>query len=284
MRLFVERPGSLGKPIEVFLISRLAEPSEGNSQIWHALVRPGKKMVPGVTVPIDDALSLTVLDRTDDRGGRRIRIDGEPGIDIDAALNALSIAPLPPYISTQLKGKERERYQTVYAEHGGSAAAPTAGLHFTPELLATIDSKGVKIARVTLHVGLGTFRPIVAERIVDHRMHAERFSISKETAETVNGAEGRIIAVGTTSLRTLEAAAVDRRRVKAQEGETSLYVTPGYEFKIVDALVTNFHMPRSTLLVLVSALAGRENIVRAYQEALANEYRFLSFGDAMLIL
>lgn len=284
MRLFVERSDAPGKQIEVFLIGRLAGPESGNAQFWHALVRPGKKMLPGVKVDVGGGLSLEVVDRTDDRGGRMLLISGEPGVDIDTALNELSIAPLPPYIGTQLRGEERERYQTVYAREGGSAAAPTAGLHFTPELLKQIESRGVSIARVTLHVGLGTFRPIETDRIADHRMHSEQYSISPETADIVNSARGRIIAVGTTSSRTLEAAAVAPKRVEAGEGETSLYITPGYQFKAVDALVTNFHMPRSTLLVLVSALAGRERIVEAYDEALANDYRFLSFGDAMLIL
>lgn len=298
MRLFVERSESPRKPIEVFLISRLADPlpslerrtsgsgrgSGGEGQIWHALVRPGKKMLPGVTVPVAPGVTLEVVDRTDDRGGRLVRIDGEAGVDLDAALTDLSVAPLPPYIGTQLKGAERERYQTVYAAHGGSAAAPTAGLHFTPDLLAAVEAAGVTIARVTLHVGLGTFRPIESERIVDHRMHSERYVISEETAGIVNAARGRVIAVGTTSARTLEAGATGPRRVAPQEGETSLYITPGYRFQIVDALVTNFHMPRSTLLVLVSALAGREKILHSYAEAMARDYRFLSFGDAMLII
>lgn len=287
MRLFVERPDSPGKPIEVFLIGRLAGPDDAgveNAQLWHALVRPGKKMLPGVRVDIGRGLSLEVVSRTDDRGGRMVRISAAAGIDIDAVLADVSIAPLPPYIGTQLKGEERERYQTVYARHGGSAAAPTAGLHFTPEMLRSIEDTGVRIARVTLHVGLGTFRPIETENIAEHKMHAERYSISEAAAEIVNSARGRVFAVGTTSARTLEASAVGPHRVEAGEGETSLYVTPGFQFQVVDALVTNFHMPRSTLLLLVSALAGRERILEAYRAALDNEYRFLSFGDAMLIL
>jgi S-adenosylmethionine:tRNA ribosyltransferase-isomerase len=281
MRLFIERAG---KQIELFLISRLAAPDEGNAQLWHALVRPGKKMLPGVHVDIGGGLAVDVVSTADDRGGRVVRITAEAGVDIDAVLAELSIAPLPPYIATQLKGEERERYQTVYARHGGSAAAPTAGLHFTPELLQTVEAMGVRVARVTLHVGLGTFRPIETDVISEHIMHAERYSISTESADIVNSATGRIIAVGTTSARTLEASAVGPRQVAASDGETSLYITPGYQFKIVDALVTNFHMPRSTLLVLVSAMAGRERIQEAYHAAMDNEYRFLSFGDAMLIL
>ena len=281
MRVFIE---NAGKQIELFLIGRLAAPDDNNTQLWHALVRPGKKMLPGVRMDLGRGLSVDVISSADDRGGRIVRITGEAGVDIDAALSELSIAPLPPYIATQLKGEERERYQTVYARHGGSAAAPTAGLHFTPDLLETVESMGVRIARVTLHVGLGTFRPIETDVISEHKMHAERYSISTETADIVNSAAGRIIAVGTTSARTLEASAAGPRQVAASEGETSLYITPGYDFKIVDALVTNFHMPRSTLLVLVSAMAGRERIVEAYQAAIDNEYRFLSFGDAMLIL
>ena len=286
MRLFIDRGG---KQIELFLIGRMvAEEThaahDGRSQLWHALVRPGKKMLPGVHMDIGGGLTVDVLRSADDRGGRIVRIDAPAGVDIDAALGELSIAPLPPYIATQLKGEERERYQTVYATYGGSAAAPTAGLHFTPNLLRQVEDMGVRVARVTLHVGLGTFRPIETDAIAEHKMHAERYSISEETARIVNSAQGRVIAVGTTSSRTLEAAAVGPRQVAAQEGETSLYITPGYRFQIVDALVTNFHMPRSTLLVLVSAMAGRERIQSAYREAMEQEYRFLSFGDAMLIL
>src|SRR3569833_1181349 len=192
MRLFIERDG---KQIELFLIGRLAaeEPHDGGpGQLWHALVRPGKKMLPGVHVDIGRGLSVVVLCSADDRGGRVVKITAEADVDIDAALSEMSIAPLPPYIATQLKGEDRERYQTVYARHGGSAAAPTAGRHFTPELLSTVEAMGVKVARVTLHVGLGTFRPIESESIVDHKMHSERFSITPKTAEIVNNAQGRV--------------------------------------------------------------------------------------------
>ena len=225
-----------------------------------------------------------MLEKTDDRGGRRLQFHAPPGVFVEDAIAAQSLAPLPPYIQTALPPDRRERYQTVYADAGGSAAAPTAGLHFTPALLARIEAQGVKIARVTLHVGLGTFRPIQSEDVSAHTMHAERVTVSPDAAETINSAQGRIVAVGTTSARTLESAAVGPRRVRALDGETSLYVTPGYGFQVVNALVTNFHMPRSTLLLLVSALAGTDLIRRAYREALDAEYRFLSFGDAMLIL
>ena len=241
-------------------------------------------MLPGVSVEFGVGLTAKVIERTDDRGGRLLQFHASPGVFVEDAIAAQALAPLPPYIATPLPPEQRERYQTVYADQGGSAAAPTAGLHFTPELLAQIEAQGVQIARVTLHVGLGTFRPIETQNVAAHQMHAERVTVSPEAAEIVNRAAGRIFAVGTTSARTLESAAVGPRRIQPMDGETSLYVTPGYRFQVVDALVTNFHMPRSTLLLLVSALAGTENIRRAYQAALDSDYRFLSFGDAMLIV
>lgn len=283
MRLFVERPEYPDKPIEVFLIGRVAGGSGEHEQFWHALVRPGKRMLPGVSISLECGLELYVVDKTDDRGGRLIKIAADSKVDIAETLKEQSIAPLPPYISTQLRGKESERYQTVYARYGGSAAAPTAGLHFTPNLLARIQEKGVKVAYVTLHVGLGTFRPIESDNILNHRMHHEEFEISQETADAVNNVQGRVVAVGTTSSRTLEASAGDNGKISAQKSQTDLYITPGYRFKVVNSLITNFHMPRSTLLVLVSAFAGRDNILRAYEAALDNKYRFLSFGDAMFI-
>ena len=195
-------------------------------------------------------------ERTDDRGGRLLQFTADTGF-VEDAIAAHGSAPLPPYITQPLARADRERYQTVYAAQEGSAAAPTAGLHFTPELLARIEAQGVRIARVTLHVGLGTFRPIEAEDdITAHTMHSERVTVSAQAAEIINGAQGRIVAVGTTSARTLESAAVADRTVAPRDGETGLYITPGYHFRVVDALITNFHMPRSTLLVLVSALAG----------------------------
>ena len=277
-RLFGARPGHAGEHVETFLTHRI---SDG---FWQALVRPGKKLLPGAQIEFGDGLTAEVVERTDDRGGRLLRFTPPVGVFVEDAIAAHSSAPLPPYITTALPPEQRERYQTVYANSGGSAAAPTAGLHFTPELLVRIEALGVQIARVTLHVGLGTFRPIETDDVSAHQMHAERVSVSAEAAETINRAQGRIVAVGTTSARTLESAAVGPRRVAPMDGETSLYVTPGYEFRAVDALVTNFHMPRSTLLLLVSSLAGTEAIQRAYAEALAQKYRFLSFGDAMLII
>ncbi len=277
-RLFGARTGHLEESVETFLTHRVAD------GLWQALVRPGKKLLPGVQVEFGDGLTAEVTQRTDDRGGRLLQFTAPPGVFVEDAIAARSLAPLPPYIGTRLPPEQRERYQTVYADTGGSAAAPTAGLHFTPELLDRIKAMGVQIARVTLHVGLGTFRPIETDDVSAHQMHAERVTVSPEAAEIVNTAKGRIVAVGTTSARTLESAAVGPRRIAPTDGETSLYVTPGYQFQIVDGLVTNFHMPRSTLLLLVSALAGTDAIRRAYAEALRQEYRFLSFGDAMLII
>ncbi|MGI4791412.1 MAG: tRNA preQ1(34) S-adenosylmethionine ribosyltransferase-isomerase QueA [Janthinobacterium lividum] len=277
-RLFGARPGHPDERLEAFLTHRIAD------GLWQALVRPGKKMLPGVKVEFGNGLTAEVVERIDDRGGRLLQFTAPPGVFVEDAIAARSQAPLPPYIQTLLPPEQRDRYQTVYADTGGSAAAPTAGLHFTPELLTRIEAQGVRIARVTLHVGLGTFRPIETEDIAAHQMHAERVTVTEEAAEIINSAAGRIVAVGTTSARTLESAAVGPRRIQPMEGETSLYVTPGYSFQIVDALVTNFHMPRSTLLLLISALAGAESIRRAYAEALQQEYRFLSFGDAMLIV
>jgi len=277
-RLFGARPGHPAERLEAFLTHRVAD------GLWRALVRPGKRMLPGTQVEFGDGLTAEVVERTDERGGRLLRFHAPPGLFVEGMVAAQALAPLPPYIGTLLPPGRRERYQTVYAAVGGSAAAPTAGLHFTPELLARIEARGVQIARVTLHVGLGTFRPIETEDVLAHRMHAERVTVSAQAAETVNGARGRVVAVGTTSARTLESAALALRRIGPLDGETSLYVTPGYRFEVVDALVTNFHMPRSTLLLLVSALAGTASIRRAYQEALDTGYRFLSFGDAMLII
>ena len=281
-RLFGARTGHPNETVETFLIHRVAD------GLWQALVRPGRKLLPGVTVEFGEGLTATVLDKTDDRGGRLLQFEvnseAASGKFIEDAIAARSQAPLPPYIGTTLAPEQRERYQTVYADTGGSAAAPTAGLHFTPALLARMEAQGVQIARVTLHVGLGTFRPIETDDVTHHTMHAERVTVSEEAADMINGAKGRVFAVGTTSARTLESAATGPGRVRAMDGETSLYVTPGYNFQIVDALVTNFHMPRSTLLLLVSALAGADPIRRAYAEALAGDYRFLSFGDAMLII
>jgi len=277
-RLFGARVGHPEETVETFLTHRIAD------GLWQALVRPGKKLLPGVRVEFGDGLTAQVVERTDDRGGRLLQFTAPDTLFVEDAIAAHSSAPLPPYIATRLPPEQRERYQTVYADEGGSAAAPTAGLHFTPRLLTEIEALGVQIARVTLHVGLGTFRPIETDDVSAHQMHAERVTVSPEAAEIINTAKGRIVAVGTTSARTLESAAIGPRRIASIGTETSLYVTPGYTFQMVDALVTNFHMPRSTLLLLVSALAGADAIRRAYAEALAQDYRFLSFGDAMLII
>ncbi len=278
LRLLGARPGHDTERVEVFLTN----PVGGG--LWQGLARPGRKLLPGAEVEFGDGLRAEVLDKTDDQGGRLLRLTVPDGGSVEEALAARGDAPLPPYITRPPARTDRERYQTVYAAQGGSAAAPTAGLHFTPELLARVQARGVRIARVTLHVGLGTFRPIRTEDITAHAMHPERVTVTPEAAATISDAPGRIVAVGTTSTRTLESAAIGPRRVQPMDGETSLYITPGDEFRVVDALVTNFHMPRSTLLVLVSAFAGRELILRAYDEALRLGYRFLSFGDAMLIL
>ncbi len=277
-RLWGARPGHPDERVETFLTHRIAD------GLWQGLVRPGKKLLPGAIVEFKDSLRAEVMERTDERGGRLLRFSSDqPGL-LDMQIAAQASAPLPPYITQPLPTAERGRYQTVYAAHAGSAAAPTAGLHFTPSLLEAIAAQGVQIARVTLHVGLGTFRPIEADDIREHTMHAERVTVTPESAQMINSASGRIFAVGTTSARTLESAAVADHTVAPFDGETSLYITPGDRFRVVDALVTNFHMPRSTLMVLVSALAGRSLIRRAYTHALEEGYRFLSFGDAMLIL
>ena len=267
-RLFGSRAGHPQEQVETFLTHRVAD------GLWQALVRPGKKLLPGVSLVFGDGLTAEVVARTDDRGGRLLRFTATGSAFVEDAISAHALAPLPPYIATPLPLDQRERYQTVYADQGGSAAAPTAGLHFTPELLAQVEARGIQIVFVTLHVGLGTFRPIKTEDVTEHVMHAEQVSVTEEAADIVNGASGRVIAVGTTSARTLESAAVGKGRIQPMDGETSLYVTPGYEFQVVDALVTNFHMPRSTLLLLVSAFAGADVIRRAYQEALDTGYRF----------
>jgi len=277
LRLFGARPGHPHERIETFLTHAL-----GNGE-WQALARPARKLPPGTTIEYEGGLSARVLAQTDDRGGRLLQFEATGGARVEDLLAAQGHAPLPPYITQSLPAHNRERYQTVYAAHPGSAAAPTAGLHFTPALLARIAERGVQIAQVTLHVGLGTFRPIETDDVSAHVMHHEHVTVTPEAAEAVNIARGRIVAVGTTSARTLESASVGPRQIRAMDGDTNLFILPGYQFQTVDALVTNFHMPRSTLLLLISALAGQEAIQRAYAEALAHEYRFLSFGDAMFI-
>ena len=249
---------------------------------WECLVRPGRKMRPGTRLSFGSGeLAAEVTGETE--GGNRLVRFTYQGIFLEV-LERLGKMPLPPYIKAELQ--DRERYQTVYSRHNGSAAAPTAGLHFTPELLETIAAKGVGIGYVTLHVGLGTFRPVKEESIIDHAMHSEYCILSQETAELINrtrAAGGRCVCVGTTSCRTLESWAGEDGHMEAKSGWTDIYIYPGYRFKVTDALVTNFHLPESTLVMLVSAFAGRERVLAAYQEAVRERYRFFSFGDAMFL-
>ncbi|MGI6002540.1 MAG: tRNA preQ1(34) S-adenosylmethionine ribosyltransferase-isomerase QueA [Lachnospiraceae bacterium] len=265
-----------GAHIEVLLLKR----REGD--IWETLVKPGRKAKKGTRIDFGDGLlKCEVVDVIED-GNRLIHFEYD-GI-FEEILDRLGEMPLPPYITHKLK--DQNRYQTVYAKYEGSAAAPTAGLHFTPELLQAIEDKGVRIARITLHVGLGTFRPVKAENIEDHQMHSEYYQVTSEAADLINKTRqegGRIIAVGTTSTRTLETVADENGFVKPCGGWTQIFIYPGYKFKCIDALITNFHLPESTLIMLVSALAGRENILNAYNTAVAEKYRFFSFGDAMFI-
>ena len=275
-RLYGAKEGTQAK-IEILLLKR----REGD--VWETLVKPGKKAKPGTKISFGDGLLMgEVLDVVDE-GNRLIKFTYD-GI-FEEILDQLGQMPLPPYITHKLKDKNR--YQTVYAKHDGSAAAPTAGLHFTPELLRQIEEKGVKIAHVTLHVGLGTFRPVKVEDVTQHHMHSEYFFIEEDQAKLINdtkAAGGRVIAVGTTSCRTLESAVGEDGKLKATSGWTDIFIYPGYQFKVIDALITNFHLPESTLLMLVSALAGKENIMNAYEEAVKERYRFFSFGDAMFIM
>ena len=256
--------------------------NDKGDKVWECLVRPGRKLRKGTRLTFGNGeLTAEIVEQLEE-GGRLIRFDYE-GIFLET-LERLGKMPLPPYIKEELQ--DQERYQTVYSKVLGSAAAPTAGLHFTPELLETIQAKGVKIGYVTLHVGLGTFRPVKEDTIEDHPMHSEYCTISKETADLINETRangGRCICVGTTSCRTLESWAAEDGRMEAKSGWTNIYIYPGYRFKVMDGLVTNFHLPESTLIMLVSALAGREHILAAYQEAVKERYRFFSFGDAMFI-
>lgn len=263
--------------IEVLLLKR----RQGN--IWETLVKPGKKAKPGTRLSFGDGLLAAEVVGIAEEGNRLIRFSYE-GI-FEEILDQLGHMPLPPYITHELK--DSGRYQTVYAKQAGSAAAPTAGLHFTPQLLDQIREKGVDIAELTLHVGLGTFRPVKVENIKEHHMHAEYFEISQGQADKINMAKdrgGRVVAVGTTSTRTLESVADASGHVKAATGETQIFIYPGYKFKCIDALITNFHLPESTLVMLVSAFAGREQVLSAYREAVREKYRFFSFGDAMFVI
>ena len=274
-RLIGSKEGTDAK-IEVLLLKRK------ENDIWETLVKPGKKAKPGTVIRFGDGiLKGTVVDVVEE-GNRLIQFSYE-GI-FEEILDQLGQMPLPPYITHQLKDKNR--YQTVYAKHEGSAAAPTAGLHFTKELLQEIEDRGVKIAHVTLHVGLGTFRPVKVENVLDHHMHSEFYVVEKSEAEKINSTKregGRVICVGTTSCRTIESASDENGVLKAGSGWTDIFIYPGYQFKILDCLITNFHLPESTLLMLVSALAGKEHILKAYEEAVKERYRFFSFGDAMMI-
>ena len=265
-----------GAAVEVLLLKR----REGD--VWETLVKPGRKMKPGAHLVFGDGiLKAEVLDVVEE-GNRLIRFSYQ-GI-FEEVLDSLGEMPLPPYITHKLKDKNR--YQTVYAKYDGSAAAPTAGLHFTEELLKQIEEKGVKLAYVTLHVGLGTFRPVKADNILEHHMHSEYYQITDQAAKTINETKKsghRVICVGTTSCRTIESAADADGMLRECCGDTEIFIYPGYQFKVLDGLITNFHLPESTLVMLVSALAGRENVLSAYQKAIEERYRFFSFGDAMFI-
>ena len=265
-----------GATIEVLLLKRR------ENDIWETLVKPGKKAKPGTVITFGDGLLTgTVVDVVEE-GNRLIQFSYE-GI-FEEVLDKLGEMPLPPYITHKLQDKNR--YQTVYAKYEGSAAAPTAGLHFTKELLAQVEAKGVKIAYVTLHVGLGTFRPVKEENVLEHHMHSEFYQVTPEAAKLINdtkAAGGRVICVGTTSCRTIESAADENGVVQAGCGDTEIFIYPGYRFKVLDNLITNFHLPESTLIMLVSALAGREHVLHAYETAVEMKYRFFSFGDAMFI-
>ena len=275
-RLIGKREPGGGACEVVLLIDR-------GEKTWECLVRPGKKLREGAALSFGEGRLTARVTRVLENGNRLVRFDYE-GIFLEL-LESLGKMPLPPYIREELQ--DRERYQTVYARETGSAAAPTAGLHFTEELLERIREMGVRICSVTLHVGLGTFRPVKAEDVRDHQMHSEYCVIPQETAETVNRTRregGRVICVGTTSCRTLESWAEEDGTLRASAGWTNIFIYPGYRFKVLDGLITNFHLPESTLIMLVSALAGRDHVMAAYQEAVRERYRFFSFGDAMLVL
>ncbi len=274
-RLIGEKEGTGGK-VEVLLLTRKSD------NTWETLVKPGKNARIGQKLSFGNGLLKAEVIDIVEEGDRIIRFDFD-GI-FEEILDQLGQMPLPPYITHQLK--DRNRYQTVYAKHEGSAAAPTAGLHFTKELLQEIRDMGVNIAEVTLHVGLGTFRPVKEENVLEHHMHTEYYKVTQEAADMINAAKAsgnRVIAVGTTSTRTLEAAAEEDGTLREKSGWTDIFIYPGYKFKVIDCLITNFHLPKSTLIMLVSALASREHILAAYNEAVKEGYRFFSFGDAMFI-
>ena len=275
-RLIGEKEGTGGK-VEVLLLKRRA------NDVWETLVKPGKKLRPGARVTFGDGrLKADILEIAEE-GNRLVRFYYE-GI-FEEILDSLGEMPLPPYITHKLEDKEM--YQTVYAKFDGSAAAPTAGLHFTKELLNKIEEKGIKISSITLHVGLGTFRPVKVDDVNNHHMHTEWYEVNAEAAEIINETKrngGRVICVGTTSCRTIESVADDNGYMKAKTGETDIFIYPGYKFKVMDGLITNFHLPESTLVMLVSAFAGKENVLSAYETAVKEKYRFFSFGDAMILI
>ena len=272
-RLYGKREDT-GADVEILLLRRHSADS------WEALVKPGKKCRVGHRFTFGEGILTAEVTEVLEDGNRIVRFEAANG-DISEAIHKIGEMPLPPYITS--RAADMSRYQTVYAKEEGSAAAPTAGLHFTPELMAALEEKGVKIVSVLLHVGLGTFRPVKESEITKHDMHSEWFSISPEAAETINNRSGRLFAVGTTSCRVLESVADDDGVIHPQEGDTAIFIYPGYRFKAINGLVTNFHLPESTLIMLVSALAGRENVLNAYHTAVEERYRFFSFGDAMLI-
>lgn len=271
VRLFGEK--QTGGAVEALLIREI------EAGVYEALLKPGRRLKPGTPIYFGEGLNAVVETELDE-GRKTLRFQATP--DLKDKLQAQGLAPLPPYIHERLADKER--YQTVYGANGGSAAAPTAGLHFTRELLDALEAKGVQTAKVTLHVGLDTFRPVQAEDPSLHPIHGETCVLSQKTGLKIAESSGRIIAVGTTTVRTLETFAVGHRRVEAGERISRLFIRPGYEFRIVDGMFTNFHMPRTTMMMMISAMAGRENVMKAYKEAVAERYRFLSFGDSMLIL
>lgn len=266
-----------GAVVEILLLKRKSK------TVWECLVKPGKKCRVGAVIEFGEGLLTGTVSDIVEEGNRIIEFEFD-GI-FEEILDKLGTMPLPPYITHTLK--DRNRYQTVYAKNDGSAAAPTAGLHFTKELLKDIEDKGVKLAKVTLHVGLGTFRPVKVSDVRQHHMHSEFFQVSKEAADIINSTRAngkRVICVGTTSTRTVESASDDKGYLKETSGWTDIFIYPGYKFKVLDALITNFHLPESTLVMLVSALAGREKVLHAYEEAVKEKYRFFSFGDAMFIM
>ena len=275
-RLIGEKEGTGGK-VEVLLLKRRA------NDVWETLVKPGKKLKPGAKITFGDGrLRAEVLEVVEE-GNRLVKFYYE-GI-FEEILDSLGEMPLPPYITHKLEDKEM--YQTVYAKFDGSAAAPTAGLHFTKELLNKIEEKGIKIASITLHVGLGTFRPVKVDDVNNHHMHTEWYEVNAEAADIINETKrngGRVICVGTTSCRTIESVADENGYMKAKTGETDIFIYPGYKFKVMDGLITNFHLPESTLVMLVSAFAGKENVLAAYETAVKERYRFFSFGDAMILI